>query len=69
MQQLIRLAGNVAAVVGVLCCAIAVLSRISGAYYLPGGSIEAMTVFTLGVGMMVFACLAKLEQILHRDIG
>ena len=66
MQQLIRLSGNVAAVLGVLCCAVAVLSRLSGSYYVPGG-VEAMSVFSLGVGMMVFACLAKLEQILHRD--
>lgn len=68
MQQLIRWSGDVAAVVGALCCLAAVLTRLNGSYYVPGG-VEAMTVFTLGAGSMVFACLTKLELLLRRVKG
>ena len=34
MQQLLKLTGSVAGVVGVLLCAIAGLARVSGIYYL-----------------------------------
>jgi hypothetical protein len=65
MQQLMKWGGNAAAVLGILCCAVAVLVRLGGSYYTPGG-VEAMSVFSLGVGLMVFACLAKLELLLQR---
>ncbi len=65
MQQLIKWSGHAAAVLGILCCLVAVLSRLSGSFYAPGGA-EAMSVFLLGVGLMVFACLAKLELLLQR---
>lgn len=65
MQQLIQWSGNAAAVLGVLCCIVAVLARLSGSYYIAGGT-ETMTVFLLGVGIMVFACLAKLELLLQQ---
>tara|TARA_R110001583_G_scaffold121491_1_gene272698 strand:+ start:569 stop:775 length:207 start_codon:yes stop_codon:yes gene_type:complete len=68
MQQLIQWSGNTAAVVGVLCCIVAVLARLSGAYYIAGNT-EAMSVFSLGVGLMVFACLAKLELLLQQGKG
>ncbi len=68
MQQLIQWSGNVAAVVGILCCLAAVSVRLSGSYYMPG-DVEVMTVFTLGMGSMVFASLAKLELLLRRDKG
>lgn len=65
MKSLIHLSANVAAVLGVLSCVAAALTRLSGVFYLPGG-IEAITVFELGTGMMVFACLGKLELLLQR---
>lgn len=66
MQQLIRWSANAAAVLGMLCCAVAALSRLSGSWYVLGGP-EATSVFTLGIGLMVFACLGKLELLLQRE--
>lgn len=65
MQRLIKWCGNGAALLGVFCCVLAVVVRLGGSYYTPGGA-EAMSVFSLGVGLMVFACLAKLELLLQR---
>ena len=59
MQQLLRLTGSVAGVLGVLICAISGLARVSGIYYLAG--YEATAIFMAGTGVMVFACLVKLE--------
>ncbi|WP_210396273.1 hypothetical protein [Motiliproteus sediminis] len=59
MNQAVTWLGNGAGAVGVLFCVIAGLVRISGNYWLWG--MDAMTVFTAGVGLMVFACLAKLQ--------
>ena len=66
MQRLIRWSANVAAALGMLCCAAAALSRLSGAWHVLGGP-EVISVFTLGIGLMVFACLAKLELLLQRE--
>jgi hypothetical protein len=66
MQQLIRWSANAAAVLGMLCCATAALSRLSGAWHVLDGP-EVISVFTLGIGLMVFACLAKLELLLQRE--
>lgn len=68
MQQLIRWSANAAAVLGILCCAGAVLARLGGAYVIMGGA-EAGSVFVLGVGLMVFACLAKIELLVQRGKG
>ena len=59
MQQLLNLAGSIAGVLGILLCAAAGLARISGLYYVAG--FESTTIFTVGTGVMVFACLVKLE--------
>ena len=61
MQQLLTLTGSIAAIFGLLLCAIAGLARLSGLYHLAG--YEATTIFTVGTGLMVFACLAKLEAL------
>ena len=61
MQQLLTLTGAIAAIFGVLLCAISGLARLSGLYHLAG--YEATTIFTVGTGMMVFACLVKLEAL------
>ena len=68
MQQLIRWSGNAAAVLGILCCAVAVLARLGGTYIIMGGP-EVGSLFGLGVGLMVFACLAKIELLMQRDKG
>jgi type IV secretory pathway VirB2 component (pilin) len=59
MRQLLTLTGSIAGLFGILICAISGLARISGFYYVAG--YEATTVFTVGAGIMVFACLVKLE--------
>ena len=64
MQQLLKLAGSVAGVVGVLLCAIAGLARVSGLYYLAG--FEATAIFMVGTGIMVFACLIRLEELVSK---
>ncbi|WP_421862438.1 hypothetical protein [Motiliproteus sp.] len=65
MARLLLLGGNTAAILGILICVLAGLFRLLGHYYLPGG-IEVISAFTLGTGLMVFACLAKLELIYCR---
>jgi hypothetical protein len=59
MHKLLELTGSIAGVSGVLVCAISGLSRVAGLYYLAG--YESTTLFIVGTGLMVFACLAKLE--------
>lgn len=64
MERLISLAGNLLAVIGLMICLGAGLVRLSGNFHLFGYS--AMTVFMAGTGLMVMACLAKLELLLLR---
>ena len=59
MYKYFALAGSISGILGALICLIAALARIAGYYYLAG--CQSSTVFNLGVGMMVFACLVKLE--------
>ena len=62
MQQLLGLTGSIAAIFGILLCAVSGLARLTGSYYLAG--YENTTLFTVGTGLMVFACLVKLEALL-----
>ena len=64
MQQLLTLAGSIPAILGILLCTISGVTRLSGAYHLAG--YEATTLFSVGIGLMVFACLAKLEALSRR---
>ena len=59
MNKLIGMAGDGAAVLGILLCAVTGAARLAGVYYLVG--VGTMTLFTVGIGLMVFACLAKLH--------
>lgn len=52
-------AGSISGIVGALICFISGLARIAGYFYLAG--YQSTTLFTVGVGLMVFACLVKLE--------
>lgn len=61
MDRLINSVGNIAAVAGIALCATAGIVRLFGYYYFLG--YEGMTLFMAGVGLMVLACLAKLERI------
>ena len=59
MNKLISIAGDVAAVVGILMCLLSGGARIFGTYTIAG--LGTMALFTLGIGIMVFACLVKLH--------
>jgi hypothetical protein len=63
MQQILNLTGSAAGVFGALLCAAAGLTRFMGSHYLAG--YEATTLFGVGTGIMVFACLLKLESLLR----
>jgi type IV secretory pathway VirB2 component (pilin) len=65
MQQLLSLTGNIAAILGILLCAVSGLARVSGLYYLAG--YQSTTIFIVGTGLMVFACLVKLEAVLAQQ--
>jgi hypothetical protein len=59
MYKYLALAGFISGIVGMLVCLIAGLARVAGTYYLAG--YQSTTVFNMGVGLMVFACLVRLE--------
>jgi hypothetical protein len=62
--KLIGISGNLAAVAGILVCALTIAARIVGIYEIAG--IDAISLFTLGIGGMVLACLAKLHVLTVR---
>ena len=61
MQKVLALIGSITGIAGVLVCLIAGLARVGGFYYVWG--YEATTLFSAGTGLMIFACLARLEEI------
>ena len=65
MQQLLTLSGHIAAALGILLCAASGLARLSDSYHLAG--YEATTLFMVGIGLMVFACVVKLEVLLAQQ--
>ena len=50
---------------GTLICAIAGASRVAGSYYVLG--FQSTTLFNVGVGLMVFACMIKLEELASQN--
>jgi hypothetical protein len=64
VNDLIGIAGNVAAIAGILLCVLAIAARMLGIYDIAG--VDAIALFTVGVGLMVFACLAKLHLLTVR---
>lgn len=61
MTKSIDIIGNIAAVLGIIICFVSGISRLMGNMYTLGFS--SVTLFTLGIGLMVFACLAKLHTL------
>ncbi|CAA0123453.1 Uncharacterised protein [Halioglobus japonicus] len=61
MYKNLVLAGSIAGILGALTCLITGLARMAGFYYLAG--YQSTTLFTAGIGLMVFACLIKLENL------
>ena len=64
MNQFLTYAGHVGGALGSLLCLAAGLARISGSFYV--ADYAATTLFMVGVCLMVFACLGKLEVVLRR---
>ena len=67
MNKLIGIAGNVAAVAGTLLCALTGTARVFSVYELAG--VDSIALFTVGIGIMVFACLAKLHVLTVQTTG
>ena len=64
MNKLIRVAGDIAAIAGILVCGFSGTTRIFGIYEIAG--FGTMALFTVGIGMMVFACLVKVHLLTVR---
>ena len=59
MPKLIAFIGNLSAVAGLAICLISGISRLMGNWETLGYS--TVTLFIVGIGLMVVACLAKLH--------
>ena len=59
MNELIENGGNGIAVLGVLICLVSGLARLGESWYVVG--FQIMVLFTVGIGLMVLGCLAKLH--------
>lgn len=64
MGNMLGVIGNVSAIVGVLLAFGAGLARVLGLYLVSGYT--TMTLFQVGTGLMVLACLCKLETMQKR---
>ena len=65
MQQLFNYIGNLSGGLGILLCVAAGLTRLLGGFYLAGYA--ATTIFSVGTGLMVLACLLKLQALLNQQ--
>ncbi|MFT4615629.1 MAG: hypothetical protein ACI9NT_002787 [Bacteroidia bacterium] len=65
MLKNLSLAGTIAGIAGALICVGAGLGRVLGMFYLAG--FQATTIFSVGVGLMVFACMVKLDSLIDQD--
>ena len=65
MEKVIEVVGNISGVMGVLACFVSGLFRLVGQYTL-FDKILIESVFILGIGLMVLACLAKLHLLSSR---
>ena len=59
-KQILAFASNVSAVLGIAVCAITGIARVTGYSFFYG--YDLMTLFIVGVALMVFAILAKVEM-------
>ena len=64
MGKIIELVGDVSAIAGVLLAFGSGLARVLGLYLVSGYT--TMTLFQVGTGLMVLACLCKLEAMRNR---
>jgi len=61
MKKGLVLLGSASGLIGALICLVSGVARVSGMYYVLG--YQSTTLFTAGLGIMVFACLLKLEEL------
>ena len=71
MEKVIEVLGNIAGVLGILTCIVSGTFRIFGKYTVLDESAVAFNVefeglFIFGIGLMVAACLAKLQLLSSR---
>ncbi len=59
MKELLNLTGTLTGYLGALICLVTGLARITGYFYIAG--YQSTTLFNVGIGLMVFACLIKLD--------
>jgi len=64
MTALLDRVGTVLAVVGLLVCAVAVFTRLGGAFYLAG--FELGVLFNGGIALLIMAVLAKVQVLIFR---
>ena len=64
MDKLVGVTGNAAAIAGTLVCALAGAARLFGYHDIVG--LDALSLFTVGTGAMVFACLTKLHVLVRQ---
>lgn len=65
MEKAIEVVGNISGVLGIFSCLVSGLFRLFGEYTVLN-LILVDSMFTLGLGLMVFACLAKLHILSSR---
>ena len=65
MEKMIEVVGNISGVLGVLSCLVSGLFRLFG-HYTFFDKILLESMFILGIGLMVFACMAKLHLLSSR---
>ena len=64
MEELLVWIGRLAGVAGVALCAVAVVARLVGAYWL--GGFQVGTLLQVGVAAMVLGCLGYLAALTER---
>ena len=64
MTGLLDIVGNVLAISGVVLCVVAGGARALGYFYFFG--FESMTLFTVGIAVMVMACLLKMQSLIEK---
>ena len=65
MNKYLGLPGSIAGIVGALICLTSGFARVMGYHYIAG--YQSTTLFNVGVGLMVFACLLKLEALIRPE--
>ena len=65
MEKVLASLANMTGALGIALCLISGISRIMGEPYMLG--YQAMTIFNGGIGLMVFASLAKLDVLIRNS--